>query len=137
MALTHVVDTSVLTRLGVTEVRAAIEPLVADGALARAAISDLEIGYSARNTREWDRLHAALDVFALLETDAGHLRRAGQVQRILAGRGLRGRKVPDLLVAAVAEDAGLAVLHYDADFDLIARATGQRCEWAVPAGSVD
>jgi hypothetical protein len=31
----------------------------------------------------------------------------------------------------------LAVLHYDADFDLIAEATGQRCRWVVPAGTVD
>jgi hypothetical protein len=28
------------------------------------------------------------------------------------------------------------VLHYDADFDLISEVTGQRCEWVVPAGSV-
>ncbi|MFO7592012.1 MAG: PIN domain nuclease [Acidimicrobiia bacterium] len=137
MALTHVVDTSVLTRLGVPEVRAVVDPLAAAGSLARAGISDLEIGYSARNAREWDRLTDALDVFTLVEIDAGHVRRARQVQRILAGRGLRGRKIPDLLVAAAAEDAGLTVLHYDADFDLIARATGQRCEWAVPAGTVD
>jgi len=25
-------------------------------------------------------------------------------------------------------------VHYDADFDLIASVTGQRCEWIVPAG---
>jgi hypothetical protein len=31
----------------------------------------------------------------------------------------------------------LTVLHYDSDFDLIAAATGQVCEWVVPAGSVD
>ncbi|MBI2219151.1 MAG: PIN domain-containing protein [Candidatus Rokubacteria bacterium] len=65
------------------------------------------------------------------------LRRARQVQRLLAARGLRGRKVPDLLVAAAAEANGLAVLHYDADFDLIARVTGQPCAWIVPAGSID
>jgi hypothetical protein len=28
-------------------------------------------------------------------------------------------------------------LHYDADFDRIAAVTGQRCEWVVPAGSID
>jgi predicted nucleic acid-binding protein len=45
--------------------------------------------------------------------------------------------LPDLLVAAAAEAGGLTVLHYDSDFDLIASATGQSCEWVVPAGSVD
>ena len=49
----------------------------------------------------------------------------------------RGRKIPDLLVAAAGEAANLTVLHYDRDFDVIARATGQRCEWVVPAGSID
>ena len=59
------------------------------------------------------------------------------MQRLLASRGLRGRKVPDLLIAAAAEESGLAVLHYDADFDLIARVTGQRRGWVVPPGTID
>jgi len=136
VALTHLVDTSVLTRLAVADVRAVVEPLAAVGSLARAGVSDLEVGYSARNRAEWDRLTGALDLFTLVETDARHLRRARDVQRLLATRGQRGRKIPDLLVAAVAEDVGLSVLHYDADFDLISRATGQRCEWVVPAGHI-
>jgi hypothetical protein len=37
----------------------------------------------------------------------------------------------------VAEDAGLTVLHYDADFDHIAAVTGQPVEWIVAQGSVD
>jgi predicted nucleic acid-binding protein len=41
------------------------------------------------------------------------------------------------LIAAAAEESGLAVFHYDADFDLIARLTGQRCEWVVPPGTID
>jgi len=41
------------------------------------------------------------------------------------------------LIAAAAEENGLAVLHYDADFDLITRVTGQPCEWVVPAGTID
>jgi predicted nucleic acid-binding protein len=137
MALTHLVDTSVLTRLGEPTVRATIEPLAEREELARAGISDLEIGYSARSDKEWDRLVEALDVFELVETAADHVRRARQVQRLLAARHQRGRKVPDLLVAAAAEARGLTVIHYDADFDRIAAVTGQRCEWVVPAGSID
>jgi predicted nucleic acid-binding protein len=56
---------------------------------------------------------------------------------MLAARHQRGRKVPDLLIAAAAEAHSLTVLHYDADFDRIASVTGQACEWAVPAGSID
>jgi predicted nucleic acid-binding protein len=79
----------------------------------------------------------ALAAFELIETTADHLRRARQVQRMLAAKHQRGRKIPDLLVAAAAEGRGLTVLHYDADFDRIAAVTGQRCEWVAPAGSVD
>jgi len=55
---------------------------------------------------------------------------------LLARRSHRGRKIPDLLIAA-AEELDLGVLHYDADFDFIAAVTGQRCQWVVPAGSLD
>jgi predicted nucleic acid-binding protein len=37
--------------------------------------------------------------------------------------------VPDLIIAATAELAGLTVLHRDKDFDLIASVTGQPAEW--------
>ena len=137
MALTHLLDSSVLTRLRHATVREVIERRAERGDLGRAGISDLEIGYSARNAAEWDRLQEALRAFELVETSAEHVRRARQVQRMLAAKHQRGRKVPDLLIAAAAEERGLAVLHYDADFDLIAAVTGQSCEWVVPAGSVD
>ena len=137
MALTHLLDTSVVSRLGAPTVRAVIEPLVNGGRVGRAGITDLEVGYGSRNTREWDQDMADLSVFDLVETTADHVRRARQVQRLLASRRQRGRKVPDLLIAAAAEDAGLTLLHYDADFDRIARVTGQDCQWVVPAGSID
>ena len=135
--MTHLVDTSVLKRLANTAVREVVEPLADAGRLARAGISDLEVGYSARNAREWDRLSGALDVLTLVETTADHVLRAKQVQRHLASRSQRGRKVPDLLIAAAAEANGLIVLHYDQNFDKIAKVTGQRCAWVVPTGSID
>lgn len=135
--MTYLLDTSVLKRLSAPTVRAVVEPLADAGRLARAGISDLEVGYSARNAREWDRLVGALDIFELVETTADHLVRAKQVQRNLASKSQRGRKIPDLLIAAAAEEHRLTVLHYDQDFDKIARITGQPCEWVVPAGSID
>jgi predicted nucleic acid-binding protein len=137
MALTHLLDTSVLTRLRKLEIRTVIEPKAQLAQLARAGISDLEIGYSARNDSEWDRLADALGVFELIETTAEHVVRARHVQRLLASKHQRGRKVPDLLIAAAAEASGLILLHYDSDFDQIAAVTRQTCEWVVPARSVD
>jgi len=133
----YLVDTSVLKRLSAPAVRAVIEPLADSGRLARAEISDLEVGYSARNAREWDRLIGALDILTPVETTANHVARAKQVQRHLASKSQRGRKIPDLLIAAAAEEQRLAVLHYEQDFDKIAKVTGQPCEWVVPAGSID
>ncbi|MEO8265306.1 MAG: PIN domain nuclease [Ilumatobacteraceae bacterium] len=137
MALTHLVDTSVLKRLSTQAVRDVIEPLADSGRLARTTISDLEVGYSARNSREWDDLLAALEIFAMIETTAQHFDRAKQVQRLLAARSQRGRKIPDLLIAAAAEAERLTVLHYDQDFDMIAEVTGQRCQWVASAGTID
>lgn len=136
MALSFVVDTSVLKRLARREVRAVVEALALDGRLARATICDLEVGFSARTADEWDRLVGALAAFTTVETTAAHVHRALQVQRLLAQASQRGRKLPDLLVAAAAEEAGAAVLHYDEDFDRIAAVTGQRCEWVAPAGTL-
>ena len=137
MALTHLLDTSVVSRLSAPTVRSVIEPLVQEGRIGRAGITDLEVGFGSRNAREWDQDMADLSVLDLVETTADHVRRARQVQRLLASRSQRGRKVPDLLIAAAAEEAGLVLLHYDADFDQIARVTGQICEWVVPSGSID
>ena len=40
----------------------------------------------------------------------------------------RAPSIPDLIIAATAELAGLTVLHLDKDFDLIAEITGQPME---------
>lgn len=55
--------------------------------------------------------------------------RAAEVQELLARRGHhRAPSIPDLMIAATAELAGLVVLHVDKDFDLIAGITQQPVE---------
>lgn len=55
--------------------------------------------------------------------------RAFEVQMLLADRGLhRAPSIPDLLIAATAEKAGLTVLAVDKDLELIAEVTGQPVE---------
>ena len=52
---------------------------------------------------------------------------------MLADRGRhRAPSVPDLVVAATAELAGLVVRHHDKDFELIAEITGQPTERLAP-----
>jgi predicted nucleic acid-binding protein len=137
MALTHLVDTSVLTRIAQPQVQSALEPLMWSGSVARAGISDLEIGFSARHVAEWDRMAGAINSFPLVETTKTHIRRALQVQRLLIERDLRGPRIPELLVAAAAEALGLVLLHYDANFDLLTQATGQPSAWIVRDGEID
>ncbi|MEP6814626.1 MAG: PIN domain-containing protein [Marmoricola sp.] len=137
MALSYLADTSVLTRLAVPQVRDALQQLLGSAAIARSTMTELELGFSARNAAEWDRIRAAAGAFLHVEVTEEDFRRAGQVQRLLAVAGLKGRKVPDLLIAAAAERTRLAVLHYDRDFEHIAHLTGQAHQWIVPPGTVD
>ena len=55
--------------------------------------------------------------------------RAVDVLTLLADRGQhRAPSIPDLIIAATAELAGLTVLHLDKDFEVIAQVTGQPVE---------
>jgi predicted nucleic acid-binding protein len=55
--------------------------------------------------------------------------RAVEVLTLLADRGEHlAPSIPDLIIAATAEFAGLAVLHLDKDFEIIASITGQPLE---------
>lgn len=133
--MTYLLDTSVVTRLRLEAVRARLLDLDGEG-IGRTPMTDLEVGCSARGGHEWDRLQEALGAFAVVEVEPHHLGRARGVQRALADQGLRGRKVPDLVIAAVAESASMVVLHYDADYDHIATVTHQRTEWIVERGTI-
>lgn len=91
----------------------------------------LEIGYSARGGAA---AHGAFTAPPLSSMPVEYLTpaiedRSLEVQLLLAGRGQhRAPSVPDLVLAATAELAGLTVLHLDKDFDLIAETTGQPIE---------
>lgn len=138
-APTHLVDTSVLARASKPPVAARIAPMIDAGELATCAVTDLELLFSARSGREHRERRADLALrFPAVALDAHVLARAVEVQGLLADRGQhRAVSIPDLVVAAAGELAGLAVLHYDGDFDLIAGVTRQPADWVVPRGSVD
>jgi predicted nucleic acid-binding protein len=137
---TYLIDNSALARARTkASVEARLEPLILQGLAATCSITELERLFSARSGvehREW-RDEATLR-FARAELDERVFGRAIEVQGLLAEKAQhRAASIPDLVVAAAAEHAGLTVLHYDADFDLIATVTGQPTEWVVPRGSID
>lgn len=130
-------DTSALTRRSVTEVAKRLDPLLEAGLVARCTVTDLEAGFSSTSPRGHVGMREARGAWPFVPMSQDVLDRAVAVQDRLAERSQqRGAKIADLLIAAAAEAAGLVVLHYDHDFDLISGITGQPAEWVVPAGSV-
>lgn len=114
-----------------------MEPLLAKGQVFTCGVVDLEILYAARSKREHEELYEGLQAMPRAELDESCVRRALEVHGMLAECSQhRAVSLPDLLIAACAERAGLTVLHYDADYDRIAAVTGQPTEWIVPRGSV-
>jgi predicted nucleic acid-binding protein len=135
---TFLADTSALTRRQTRpEVRAALEPLLLREDVATCGVVDLEILYSANSRRDYRTIALALQGMPRAPLEEACFARALAVQAMLAERSQhRAVPLPDLLIAACAESAGLAVLHYDADFERIAKLTGQATRWIVPRGSV-
>jgi predicted nucleic acid-binding protein len=96
----------------------------------------LEIRFSAASVADMVRLDEALAGFNLAEIEPEDFRVAGRLQTALAGAGLKGRKVNDLLVAAVALRLEIPVLHYDHDFVHIASVEPTFAhEWLTPPPS--
>jgi predicted nucleic acid-binding protein len=132
MAVTGwLIDKSALVRLGGSPDAAQWAGRVEQGLVRIATVTRLEVGYSARSGSD---LRAGLTrppMSAMpLEYQTPVIEdRAVEVLTLLADRGQhRAPSIPDLIVAATAELAGLAVLHVDKDFELIASITGQLLE---------
>ena len=94
-------------------------------------VTRLELGVSARSG-EAGRGAFGLPPLSLMPIEyltPAMEDRAFEVQMLLADRGQhRAPSIPDLLIAATAERAGLTVIAVDKDFDLIAEVTGQSVE---------
>jgi predicted nucleic acid-binding protein len=135
----ELVDTSALV-LGARDpaVRGWLVDAIAKDDVVLCDMVALEYLMGARNPDEYARLEVALGGFRWEDTLPSDWRRAREVHRALADRGAghqRSVRIPDLLIAAVAERAHLPVAHYDEDYDRIASITGQPTRWVVPRGS--
>lgn len=133
---TYLGDKSALTRVHHDDVMHRVSALYLSGQIATCALIDLEFLYSARGRDGYEEL--LFDRMLLPRVSCGDaaMERAADVQRELAARGQHRLPINDLVIAAAAELAGLTMLHYDHDFDLIAEVTGQPTEWVVPRGTV-
>jgi len=122
------IDKSALVRLGASADAEAWAQQIERGLVRIATVTLLEVGYSARDATEVraglrEPPIAAMPVEYATPTAED---RAVEVLAVLADRGHhRAPSVPDLLIAAMAETAGLVVLHDDKHFELIAEVTRQ------------
>lgn len=134
----YLADKSALTRGPYRDpIQAVIEPLLLAGRIATCGIIDLELLFSAPSKQTYVQTADALKGMPRVPIDDAVFGRALEVQAALAETSQhRAVPLPDLIIAACAELNGLSVLHYDADFDRIAKITAQPTRWVVPQGSV-
>jgi predicted nucleic acid-binding protein len=123
----YLIDTSALARVLLRQTTTEWDDRIGAGLVAICDITELEVLYSARATADRARLKAALDAhYVWCPMPDGIYRRSRIVQEQLTTKGEHRSAGPvDLLVAAAAEEAGLTLLHFDRDFETIARTTGQ------------
>ena len=132
MAVTNwLIDKSALVRLAASSNAAEWAARIQRGVVRITTVTRLEVCYSARAGAD---LRASLGRPPLAAMPVECLTpaiedRAVEVLTLLADRGQhRAPSIPDLLIAAAAELAGLTVLHVDKDFEIIAAITGQPLE---------
>jgi predicted nucleic acid-binding protein len=98
----------------------------------------LEMRYSARDGADFKLLAEELDALPLLSLEPPAIHRSLEAQAQLAALSDVSHRVKpiDLLVAAVAEHHRSAVLHYDADYELVAERTDLAFDsvWAAARG---
>lgn len=118
-------------------VREQLATLLISGKVATCGMIDLELLFSAASKATYIALANALRGMPRVPMNDRVFDRALEVQAHLANNSQhRAVTLPDLLIAASAEINGLVVLHYDRDFDRIAKITQQPTQWVVPRGSV-
>jgi predicted nucleic acid-binding protein len=128
------VDTSALIRYPCPDVAARLDELSAAGVLASCGMVELQLLGVVRDSGMYARMAAVWrTAFEVLEMAEADFLRASQVQALLVERGLFDIAWPALAIAAVAERHGVTVLHYNPDFDLIAKVTGLEAKWVAAA----
>jgi predicted nucleic acid-binding protein len=112
---------------------------VREGAIATCRFVVLELLREARDAGQLSTLRASLDDLRDFPIRRREWDRAADVLQALVEQGPlhhRQAPLPDLVVAAAAESAGVPVLHYDRHFELIAEVTGQPVRAIAPIGSL-
>lgn len=84
------------------------------------AITRLEILYSTTSPADYAAQQAALALFRDLRVDAQTITAAESAQRELGARSQHRISLPDLILAACAQQHGADIVHVDRHFDVLA-----------------
>ena len=90
-----------------------------DGELCLCAVSRWEMLYSARSPADYEALEHDLGRFRELSMDAETFLTAGSAQRELARTSRHRVPLPDLLIAACAQQHAADIVHVDRHFDVL------------------
>jgi predicted nucleic acid-binding protein len=136
----ELVDTSVWARKNHPTLRDWFAEQIRAGNIALCAMIALELLHTEPTPDRYRAREDDLRGLVWLPMGEPEWRRALEVDGLLAAQGNqlhRSVKHPDLFIAACAERHGVPLVHYDQDFDTIARVTGQAMRWAAPRGSLE
>jgi predicted nucleic acid-binding protein len=93
--------------------------------MAGSHLTAMELAYSARNADDHAKVIARQRASRWLPVTEAVMDRALQVIAMLATRGQHRIPIPEVIIAATAENHQATVLHVDSDYDRIAMVTGQ------------
>ncbi|MGH3682142.1 MAG: PIN domain nuclease [Natronosporangium sp.] len=133
----YLADTSVWHWARDATAREALQRELDRGMVATCGIIDAELTVSARGPQDADDIAAERRALRWLSTPDEVWDMVRDTQRALVDTARhRSVKIPDLVIAAVAQRHGATVLHYDSDYDAIAEVTGQPTRWLVDRGTL-
>lgn len=97
----------------------------------------LELVRLAPNERRAREVAQRLDAFESVAMPAALWQRTRELQLALAGTGDHRRVPPvDLLIGCAAEAAGVPLVHYDRDYERLARVSALDARWLIPDGTL-
>lgn len=136
---TFLIDTSAAHRITLPGPFSAWRAALIAGRIGMCAVTEAAALYSARSAAQYtDMQRAFADLYAWHEIPDDVWSRVRAAQGALAQAGcVRSAGVADLVLAVTAARHRLTVLHYDRDFETLAKHIDLRTRWLAEPGSID
>lgn len=133
-----IADTSAWQHVGHEQVRAEWLAALEARQIATCSVVKFELLYSAFDPSAFDSVATDQALLRDVSVSVSVHRAALSAMRELAAAAPLHHRVPlpDLLIAAAAQEAGVGVLHYDRHYDRLAQVLSFESRWLAPAGAL-